>query len=102
MQIKSLYCLFADFVVHSLITVGFIYSFLYVCISYFHKRTHFAVKDLTLFVAGGSDLGSPALVLCSKHISMENKLLHHTHEMEVTGLGGLLVHRLLKMPNPWP
>lgn len=73
MQIKSLYCLFADFVLHSLITLGFIYSFLYLYVFQCHKRTHFGAKDLTLFVAEGSGLCTPAPVLCSKHISVENK-----------------------------
>lgn len=100
MQIKSLYCLFADFVLQSLITPGFIYSFLYMCIFQCHRRAHFGVKDLTLFVAEGSGLYSPAPVLCRKSFSVENNLLHHTDEMEVAG--GLLVHRLLKMSNPWP
>lgn len=82
MQIKSLYCLFADFVFHSLITWGFIFfffSFLYVCISQCHKGTHFGVKDLILSVAECSGLCSPAPVLCSKHISVKNKWLHHIH-----------------------
>lgn len=54
MQIKSLYCLFADFMLLSLITLGFIYTFLHMCISQCHKRTHYGVKDLTLFAAGYS------------------------------------------------
>lgn len=41
MQIKSFYCIFADFVLLSLITLGFIYTFLRVCISQCHKRTHY-------------------------------------------------------------
>lgn len=51
-------------------------------------------------VAEGSGLCSPVPVPCRKHISVENNLLHHTHETEVAG--GLLVHRLLKMLNLWP
>lgn len=80
MQIKSLYCLFADFVLPSLSTPGFIYSFLYMCKFQCHEVSRFGVKDLTLFVAEGSGRSSPAPVSCSKHMSVENKWLHHSHD----------------------
>lgn len=76
MQIKSLYCPFADLVLHTLIIAGLIYSFLYMCIFHCHKRTHFWVKDLILFVAEGSALSCPAPALCNKWVSVEmNKFI---------------------------
>lgn len=68
---QSLYCPFADSVLHILITPGPIYSFsIYVYISMSQKNP-FLMKDLTLFVAEGSALCCPAPALCSKCASVE-------------------------------
>lgn len=100
-QIKSLHCLCAAVVLHSVITVGLIHSFLYMSIFQCHRRMYFGVTDTMLLVAEGSALCSAASVPCSKCILMENKWLHHIHEMEAAALKSLLVHRLLKPSHSW-